>query len=403
MTTPLTTHSARTWVEVDLRRLEHNWSVLRTRARACGQALLPMLKANAYGHGAIVVARRLLDSPEPPRAVGVASVEEGEALRRGLSAKARDLEIVVFSDAWPLTREHLNRVQASQLTLVLSRLESVTELARAGWLARLRYRIECNTGMNRLGVELNSARELIRCLERLKRPERELPRQLFSHLAAAESPTALITRRQLARYDDWRRLLATPRLASLSWGLGNSAALWNAGRLGLSARASEARPGLALYGVEPWPGADAQVAPASRLRPVLSWGARVADLRRLAPGESVGYGATYRVPARGGARWLATVSVGYGDGVPRALGNQGALTLASGANAPIRGRVSMDLLSVEVPRDSLRSARVGAEVWLLPRQASGTELWAYARAAGTIPYEILTSIGGRVQRIHVGD
>jgi alanine racemase len=208
---------------------------------------------------------------------------------------------------------------------------------------------------------------------------------VLSHLATAESPGSAVARRQLRRFDDLFRLLR-PALPRAAFHLANSAAIWNARAFRLNELTEVVRPGLSLYGVPPWPGA-----PARGIRPALALGAPLIEVRTVPPGESVGYGATFTV--RGRAARVAIVPMGYADGLHRAASGRGLARLG-GRLERFLGVVSMDLAALSCAS----GARPGARAWLL---GPGIDPWRQAAAAGTVPYELLTSLSARVQRAYV--
>jgi alanine racemase len=367
-------------------------SALRGNYRALaklapGQGLLPMIKANAYGHGAVWAADVLCKMPGL-RGFGVATLEEGIELRKRSKTPAR-VPVVVFSGVTPFTEERAKLCAKEGLTPVISSEGDWRSFKASPLFGRLRYELKFDTGMNRLGLPVAMAEELAKVFA--KNPQAR-PAGVFSHLAASENLTGELSRKQLARFTQVRGALEGA-LTGTAFHLANSGAIWNSREWKLDELTDFVRPGLSLYGVPPWSGA-----PANGVKLVMAIEACVISTRTLANGESVGYGGTYQAGENGvppGAR-VAILSVGYADGLHRGLSNKGQALLQE---KPTRfaGIVSMDLSAVEVPDGA--DARVGEYVRVL---GEGIEPWAQARLAGTIPYELLTSVSPRVQRRYVG-
>lgn len=358
----------RCWAEISATALRHN---LRT-ARACSGRnveIMGVVKANAYGHGLLPVARLL--GAAGIDAFGVAQVAEARQLRlAGL-----DQPILVLSPALP--GEYATALR-HRLALTISSPEEARGLNTLALRKKVHADIHLNvdTGMGRIGVWHEEAANLLATLRSLRGLR---VRGLCSHFASADSDPGL-TQRQ------WQRFQPFLHEPDGLHHIANSAALLS--RKGF--QAEMVRCGLMLYGVAP------SLPLQKKLQPVLTWKSRVTLLRQVPAGRTVSYGATYRLPH---AQTLATVAVGYGDGYFRALSSQ-AHVLIGGQRCPIRGRVTMDQIVVDVSR--VRSVPVGAEVVLLGRQKnqviSAEEL---ARQAGTISYEILTNVGARVARVYL--
>jgi alanine racemase len=370
----------RTRAEIDLEALERNYRALR--AVAPGLEVLAMIKANAYGHGAVPVARRL--EAAGARFLGVALVEEGVELREaGVRAP-----ILVLGGAYDGA---YGRMVELQLTPTVFREDHVRQLAaaarKAGRPAPVHLKVD--TGMARLGA---SIRELPRLLDLLKDTPEVRLEGLASHLASADVRGEALNGRQLER---WREVLKTVRGAGFQPAfrhISNSAALLGIPEASDGSLFNLARPGLTLYGLSPAGWLEGRVP----LSPVLSWKTAIIHLQSLEPGATVSYGATWTAarPSR-----IATLPVGYADGYSRQCSNR-AQVLVRGRRAPVVGRVCMDLCMVDVT--DVPGAEVGDEVVLVGRQGgeqiSASELAAHA---GTIPYEVLCGVGARVPRVNV--
>jgi len=368
-----------TRAEIDLGALVRNLRTLRAAAQGAG--VLAMVKADAYGHGATLVAPAL--EAEGVELLGVALVEEGLALR---AAGVRG-EILVLGGAYAGGWEAL--VEARLLPAVFreDHLDALAAAARRQGLEP-RAHLKVDTGMARLGALpeevpglLARARSLGVVLE-----------GVLSHFANADLANAETTQGQL---DQFRSLLAQVDAAGVRtrWRhLANSAALIALPPSRDGRALNLVRPGLALYGLSPAP----WISPARPLEPVLSWKTEVIHLKFVRAGTSVSYGGTWTAQRRSR---IATLPVGYADGYPRRLSNR-AQVLVRGARAPVVGRVCMDLCMVDVT--DVPGVDLGDEVVLIGRQGAG-EIGA-AEMAGwleTMSYEVLCGVGARVPRLAV--
>jgi alanine racemase len=359
----------RCWVEVDGRALRHNFKILKGLVPRTTQ-VMAVVKANAYGHGLVPMAEEL----EAIGAdwLGVANVSEGMAIR----AAGVRLPMLLLSATLP---EEMADAVRSKLTLTLS---SFAEARRLDQIARkLRKKAEVHfkidTGMGRLGCWHKQAREE---LVRIRRLPGLALKGLCTHFVSADDNEDL-TRSQ------WE--IISPFFAEngdLIRHAANSPAVTR--RYGFAA--DLVRVGLALYGTAPNP--DDQ---GLGLQPVLTWKSRVTLLHEMERGRTVSYGATYRL---GSPQKQAVVAMGYGDGYFRLHSNASHL-LVRGQRCPIRGRVTMDQIMIDVSR--VPDVRVGDEVVALGAQG-GEEIQVreLATQAQTIPWEILTNIGARVPRFY---
>ena len=359
---------------VDLGAIRRNYRTLRARL-AEGTRLAAVVKADAYGLGVGPVAPAL--AAEGCREFFVATLDEGRAVRRIVPRAA----VYVLNGAFGGTEAEfanhglipvLNDLDAAARWAALARADGVTRTAA----------IHIDTGMARLGMAPDEA-------ERLATEPRWLdglaPRLLVSHLACADEPAHPLNAAQLERMRGLRR-----RWPDLAASLANSSGVF----LGPDYHFDMVRPGAALYGINPVPGTENPMAPVVRLE------ARIVALRDVAPPMTVGYGAAHRVVAKGR---VATLPVGYADGFPRCLGGRTSAVLAGDETAPplpLVGRVSMDLITVDVSALPAERAHVGAAVELIGPRRTVDEL---AASAGTIGYELLTRLGRRIPRHYEGE
>jgi alanine racemase len=383
---------------------DSNWEVLSRQAsrvfgkRNAAASLLPMVKADGYGHGAAWCVNRLVNLHERAgnrsalAGFGVATLPEGVEVRRALGdrptqgSKAGPLPVVVFSGTLPWSDECGEICRSHALTPVISSIEDWRRFFGGGWAARVPFELKFNTGMNRLGIPLESLAEVRRGLAALALKGR-FPSGIFSHLAIAEDPFSSLSRRQLQAFQSIGSELGPLMPDSTRFHLGNSAALWRGEEWRLGEFTSRARPGLSLYGIAP------RDIPTRPLTPVLSVLAPIVALQELRRGDRVGYGGRFVAP---GTMKIAILGMGYADGLPRLWGSRKSEARArvGRQDHPWLGSVSMDLSAIRAPSN----ARVGGEARIL---GPGVDIWAQADAARTIPYELLTSLSTRVQRKYV--
>jgi alanine racemase len=345
---------------VDTAALRHNLD--RVRATAPAARVMAVIKANAYGHGLVPAAKALAQTD----GFAVARLEEGLALRSaGLTNRILLLE-GVFGP------EQLAAAAQQCFDLIVHSVEQLEMLeARAGTDVISAW-IKVDTGMNRLGFRLE---QFAAAYDRLRRVANVAPDPtLMTHLANADDRRDAMTAQQMQAF-----AVATNGLAGAR-SIANSAALlaWP------DTRADWVRPGLALYGVSPFAsGTGAELG----LRPVITLQTEVIAVKDVRAGETVGYGGAWR--ASRDTR-LAVVAAGYGDGYPRSV-ESGTPVLVNGHRAPLVGRVSMDMVTVDVT--DLPGVATGDPVVLW---GEGVPVEEIARHAGTIPYELICGVSQRV-------
>src|SRR5215470_19034403 len=367
-----------TWAEISLPALKHNYLTIRNHLSAPAR-LMAVVKADAYGHGAVECARALesIDADW----FGVALVEEGIELRRtGITRP-----IFLLGGFW---RGQAGDVIERDLTPAVYRLDQVEELnARAGALGRVvNFHLKVDTGMGRLGVRLDELAEFARALGRFQSVKLD---GVMTHFAAADSATTDYTERQIALYDE-----AVEMLRGLgfdpSWRhLANSAGI----HAYPQSHGNLARVGAAMYGLTR-DELSPNLAPFD-LRPVMSLRSRIVMLKTVPAGTPLGYGLTFTTARESR---VATLPIGYADGLRRLHSNNGRV-LTRGRLAPIVGRVSMDLTIIDVT--DVPGAELGDEVILIGEQ-NGSKISAedLAERIGTISYEIVTGISARVPRVY---
>jgi alanine racemase len=390
------------WVEISTRAFEDNYRFLRTLASPDAD-LLAIVKADAYGHSLALCA------PAAVRAgaqwLGVTSVEEGAAAR----AMGSDADVLVIGGVFPGqgTAVHENR-----LTPVIWEHAQLDELERAAAHAGAALRstpvhLELDTGMSRQGVSVDPSapQALVSMLARFTSDSPLKLDGVMTHLYAADESDGAATEQQLSLLGAALHRIAAAGHRAEWLNVGNSAALL-AGRahaiVELAARygmKTLLRPGLALYGLAPrftLGEPEAVAAARTHLQPVLAWKSRVVSVRSVPAGTVVGYNGTFVAtePMR-----LALVAIGYADGLDRSLGNRFSL-LIRGERAPIAGRISMDQTVLDVT--DIPGVAPGDEVVIIGTQGEAAiTAFDHADASGTIPWEVLTRIAGRVKRIAV--
>lgn len=363
---------SRAWREVDLDALSHNARTLQA-ALAPGCRLMAVVKADAYGHGAVPVARQL--EAEGVSAFAVACLEEGMALRR---ADIRG-EILILGYTLP---EEAARLCRWKLTQTVADEAHGTALAAQG--LPLPVHLALDTGMHRLGIPAEDHGALVRlyALPNLKICG------VFSHLCVSDSLRSedqAFTHAQLDQFYGALRWLREHGCPPGETHIQASYGIWNLP----PQPCSWARAGIALYGVASDSSPTAKVL---NLSPVLSLRARVASVRTLPPGEGAGYGLVFRPTEQ---RRLAAVTIGYADGLPRDLPQRGGAVLLHGTRCPMVGRMCMDQLLVDVT--DVPQAAPGDVVTLIG--TDGTEVIQaeeMARRCGTITNELLSRLGSRL-------
>ena len=374
------THQRPTRIRVDLDALAHNLRAIRTRV---GVPVMAIIKANAYGHGLVPVARHL--EAQGVDQLGVAFVEEGVALRR---AGVRT-PILVMGGVYG---RQLGDFIAHDLEITVSSVDKLrlAEAAAEAAGRRAVIHLKIDTGMNRIGVQSDRCTPF---LEAALASRWCIVKGLYSHLACADDPGDPMTARQLERF-----LAACAEAEHLCARLGVPMPIRHLANSGGVLHFPDTwldmvRPGIALYGALPDPASRDTVG----LKPVLSLASRVVYFKVVRAGATVSYGATWSAPAD---TRVVTVPIGYGDGWPRALSSKGEV-LVRGLRKPIVGRVCMDQFMVDLGPQG--TAYNEDEVMLIgPQDGDAIRVEAVAESAGTIPYEILTGLNERIPRDYVG-
>ena len=370
--------TTRTWAEISLGNLEHNYRALRACAPV--SKFLATVKANAYGHGAIPVARRLVELGADYLAV--ACLDEAAALRAaGITAP-----VLVLGDTPPQLAEEAVALGVTQTVFTPELAQALSAAAGAAG-TRAKIHLKADTGMSRLGVLDHDPQRAAAEIAALCAPPHLEPEGIFTHFADADGDEAY-TMLQFTRFLDvldelrekYGRTFAIRHCAA-------SAAVLNYP----CTHMDMVRPGIALYGHYPAPSCEGLDGPG--LRPVMALYSRVAAVRDLPGGTPVSYGRTACLGADGGR--LAVLPIGYADGFHRALSNESGVWL-DGECRPIIGRVCMDMCMAGLsPSARVRPGDV-AEVF-----GGHLPIERHAQAAGTISYELLCAVAPRVPRVYL--
>lgn len=365
----------RAWAELNLDHLAYNVKQLKSLL-APGCALMPAVKANAYGHGALIIARALQDM-----GIGqlcTASVEEGIAIRKaGITG-----QILILGYTPPCQFEALSKYSLTQTAVDLSYAEKLRDYGKP-----VSVHVGIDTGMHRLGVRSENIEEIARIwtFDNLKITG------LFSHLCVSDGLSCeekKFTWEQIKKFNAVAEALRKKGIGGFKTHIQGSYGILNYPYLTFD----YARPGIALYGV--LSSSHDRTVSDVKLKPVLSLKAGIGCMKVLHDGEGAGYGLDYHAA---GERQIAVVTIGYADGIPRALSNRGC-ALVHGVRVPIVGRVCMDQLLLDV--SGVPGVTAG-DVAVFIGKSGGEEITAneLAHIAGTISNEVLSRIGSRVKRI----
>ena len=360
----------RCWAEIDRSALRHNAKVVRDRIGSA--ELLAVVKANAYGHGMVGVAQVLADDAQ---LFGVANLEEATTLRAALPHP-----IIILGSAVPQERSTIAERGFIPSVSTLEEAQDFDRLAR-GQPVAINFKVD--TGMGRMGVVESEAVAVFKKVAAL--PKIKI-HSVSTHMPVSNED-ADYTRDELSRFrkivEQFRAEVPANYKAHV---------LQSAGVLAFADPVFDiVRGGIMLYGISPLPEFQ------KLLKPVMTWKTRIALVRDMPKGSSISYGRTFITPRQ---MRVATLSAGYADGYPRHLSNRGAAVLVRGKRCALLGRVTMDLIMIDV--SGIEDVDLGEEVVMMGRQGdeeiSCAEL---AEKADTITWEIITRVGSRVPRIFV--
>jgi alanine racemase len=362
-----------TWAEIDLGAFERNLAAIAAPLPE-GTRVIALLKANAYGHGAVELARRC--TPDRVAMIGVALLEEALQLRTaGIT-----LPILVLG---PLSETQVRMALEHDVTMGVPGPEELEIIASVAKERDVNVHLKLDSGMGRMGVVET---ELPRVVDILRSAPRLRIDALYTHFANASDPNDPFTEYQLARFNSLVETLRQAGVSAPKHHAANSAATVRGITPG-----DYVRTGIALYGAQPL---DEPPPTASRqppTEPLMRWRTAIARLKELPPGHAIGYGTTFvtRRPSL-----IATLPVGYADGYDRRFSNRGEV-LVRGQRAPVVGRVSMDLTTIDVT--DVAGVSPGDEVVLLGDGITAEEL---AGKLDTISYEVFCNVSARVPRVY---
>jgi alanine racemase len=372
-----------TWAEIDLNKLAANFQQIKQRVASTAR-IMAVVKANAYGHGAVECARRL--AAEGADWFGVALPEEAVQLRNSGITQP----VLCLAGFWP---GHAAVCIQHRLTPVVYRVDMLEALNQAATEANaiVDVHVKVDTGMGRLGVRFDQIGEFAGAVERFRNVRID---GLMTHLAAADDAACRpLTLDQIRRFDDAVNAFRERGYRPTHLHLANSAGVYGH----RESWGNMVRPGGVLYGL--W----RDVLPLSisdpRLDPVMSLYSRIIMLKWVPPGETIGYGCTFEASRRS---LIATLPIGYHDGYMRGFSNR-AHVIVRGVYAPVVGRVSMDLTLIDVT--DIAGVELNDEVTLLGWDRRTPELKIkaedLARIAGTLSYEVTCGVSDRVSRVYV--
>ncbi len=364
------------WAEVDLDNIRFNFEQVK-RNIPSERSIMAVVKADAYGHGVIPVARTLVDAGADRLAVALP--DEGVELRES----GFKLPIQILGEVLPPQYSQLIDYDLIPTVSKMKTARGLNDLAGKNGIIK-KIHVKVDTGMGRIGVTPETAVEFILEINQLPSIEVE---GLMTHFARADEEDKEYTCQQ---WKEFNRVIKGLNEAGVEIPIkhaANSAAIIDLPRFALD----QVRPGIMLYGLRPSHEVDRDF----KLKPALSWKARIVYLKEIEAETGISYGATYITPDRSR---IATIPLGYADGYSRLLSNRGEV-LVNGRRAPIRGRVCMDQLLVDVTE--IEDVKVGDEVVLIGKQGkdeiTATEM---ADLIGTINYEITCGISKRVPRLY---
>ena len=364
-----------TVAKIDLQSLSHNYNEVLKRAG--GRKILAVVKAQAYGHGALGVARHLLKLGADM--LGVALVEEGRELR----AAGIEAPILVMGAVFPEQAEAIAALRLTPVVYDIAVARAVADVAQK-LKATVTVHVKIDTGMGRIGVHPSSAEDFIAELTRF---DGITVQGLMTHFADADLRDKRFASEQMDRFESVLKRLDSRGIAIPLRHAANSAAVLDCKR----ALFTMVRPGLMLYGYNPLEGEGV----CADLRPVLSLVTRIAFLKKVPAGVPISYGRTF-VTKRESV--IATIPIGYADGYSRGLSNRGE-AIIRGIRVPVAGRVCMDMTMLDVT--DVPAVSKGDGVVLIGSQGhERITAVDIAERTGTIPYEVLCGISGRVPRLY---
>ncbi len=370
------------WVEVDLKAIAHNIRELRriTNPKA---RIMAVVKANAYGHGMIEVARQSLENGA--EALGIANIEEGIQLRKA----GIDAPVLIFGYTSPVHAKKLIEFDLTQTVYSYETSRALSE-AVAAYGKKIKVHIKVDTGMGRLGllrgIKDNSLSE-VESISRLPMLELE---GIYTHFATADKSDRSYAGKQFEIFMDFLNQLRIAGLEIPVTHAANSAAIINMPETHLDM----VRAGISIYGLYTSEEVDRSII---KLKPAMELKTKIIHLKKVPAGFKVSYGTTYETEK---PTTIATVSIGYADGLNRLLSSKGRMLVCGGQSAPIVGRVCMDMTMLDVGK--IPEIAIGEEVVVFGKQGNASiSVDEIASTINTINYEVVSTIMERVPRIYL--
>ncbi|MCP4264299.1 MAG: alanine racemase [Candidatus Brocadiaceae bacterium] len=363
-----------TWVEIDLNAIVHNLKAIKGKA-VHGTKVLAIVKADAYGHGAVRTSQTLVENGIDM--LGVAFPDEGVELRENNISTP----ILVLN---PILPEQIEDVITYSMGVTVSGIDIANELSTAAIKCRhnISVHVEVDTGMGGAGLCPNNVLPFVKELLLIKNLELE---GIFTHFNSSEEKDQSFSKNQLVIFKDIIKQIENEKIDIPLIHAANSAAILDIP----GSCFNMVRPGLILYGIFP----SKDVFRNIDIKPAMSFKTRIINLKKLDAGSTIGYGRTFDIFKQ---TTVATIPVGYKDGLNRCFSNLGEV-LINGKRAPIIGRVCMDRCFVDVT--SLPDAKIGSEVTIYGSQANETiSIESAAELIDTIPYEIVCNIGTKAKK-----
>ncbi len=365
------------WAEVSLSALRNNFKALQKLAK--GSQVLPVVKANAYGHGAIPAAKTFIRAGA--KFLAVAFVQEGVVLRQA----GIKVPVLVLT---PTLRSEIPILLKNRLTPQVSTIQGAREISKTAKklrLARVGVHVKIDTGMARVGFQPFRVLQEIEAIQKLSRLRVE---GAYTHLATADWADPVYAWKQITLFRQALEKIQHKVIPFFATHVANSAALIS---YYPQSKGTWVRPGIALYGVYP----NSKMKNRVRLTPAMQVRARVLQVKTLKKGESVSYGRTYRAKKR---IKVATLAMGYADGLLRSLSNKGCF-LIRGKKVPLVGTVCMDMTMADVSH--VPGVKAGDIATFFGRDGrTFLPVEEQAARAGTISYELLCAVGERVRRVY---
>lgn len=366
----------KTWVEINTKAIAANYKLFRSCLKP-GCRLMSVVKSNAYGHD-IVSFSQCMEALGVDW-FGVDSFEEAMRLRKNSITKP----ILVLGYTLPHNYE---KAAENNISLALTHFEFLDVIQKKPLSKRLSVHVKVDTGLHRQGFHWEDAKRLVE--ELMKTPSIKVE-GLYTHFAEAENPKSSFTKEQIEQFHKWKKLFEAEGFTPIHHAAGTAGML-----ISNDAHFDMVRVGIGMYGL--WPSIDTKKkCKGKKLTPVLTWRALLSDVKKVPQGGTIGYDRTFTAPHD---MIIAVCPIGYSDGLPRSLSNKGQV-LVNGKRAAIVGRVSMDMITVDVTH--IKGVKPGDDVHIIGgRGKEALSADDQAEAANTISYEFVTRINPEIPRLY---